>query len=174
MQDWTTWSYWVDGALDSLHFVCALGALILGPIVLMRTKGDKTHRWLGRIWTVMMGVIVISALSMYKMNGRPNLFHVFAIISLITLTSAIGAIWRYRRTRKREYLVTHQHCMVWANFGLFMAGLWQVVFNLVRSDVLTISIALLYNGLGAFTGVTAFALFFLLAKKYPTKPGSAR
>jgi len=44
MQDWLTWSYWVDGVLDSLHFICALGALLLGPIVLMRRKGDHTHR----------------------------------------------------------------------------------------------------------------------------------
>lgn len=170
MQDWLTWSYWVDGILDSLHFLCALGALLLGPVVLFRRKGDKTHRWLGRIWSVMMAVIIISALSMYEMSGRPNLFHFFAVVSLITLSSGLWAIWSFKRTRNPDRLITHQHCMVWAYFGLLMAGLWQVVFNLVRSGVLDLSIGLLYNGLGFLTGLSAFALFFVLAKKYPSKP----
>jgi len=167
MQDWLTWSYWVDGVLDSLHFICAIGALIIGPIVLMRRKGDKTHRWLGRIWTVMMAVIVISALSMYEMNGRPNLFHFFALISLITLSSALWAIWSYKKTRNPSHLMTHQHCMVWAYFGLFMAGFWQIIFNLARANVFDISPAMLYNGLGALTGLSAVILFFILRQKYP-------
>jgi len=116
MQDWLTWSYWADGILDSLHFACALGALLLGPIIMMRRKGDRTHRWLGRIWALMMAVIIISALSMYEMNGRPNLFHFFALVSLVTLGSGLWAIWRYKKTRNPDYLLTHQHCMIWAYF----------------------------------------------------------
>jgi len=169
MQDWLTWSYWVDGILDSLHFICAIGALILGPIVLMRRKGDKIHRWLGRIWAGMMAIIIISALSMYEMNGRPNLFHFFALISLITLTSALWAIWRYKKTRNPDHLLTHQHCMVWAYFGLFMAGAWQIVFNLVRSDIIDISISMLYNGLGFLTALASIATYIILARKYPAK-----
>lgn len=169
MQDWLTWSYWVDGTLGSLHLLCALGALLLGPIVLFRRKGDKTHRWLGRLWATMMAIIVISALSMYEMNGRPNLFHFFAVVSLVTLSCALWAIWRYKRTRKASHLLTHQHCMVWAYFGLLMAGLWQMTFNLVRSDILDLSIGMLYNGLGFLTALTSIATYFILAKIYPPK-----
>ena len=170
MQDWLTWSYWVDGVLDSFHFICALGALLLGPIVLARRKGDTIHRWLGRLWALMMLIINISALSMYDMSGRPNLFHIFALVSLITLSCALWAIWRYKLTRNPNYLVTHQHCMVWAYFGLLMAGLWQVVFNLVRSDIFDVSIGMLYNGLGALTAIASFGTYFVLAKTYPSKP----
>lgn len=169
MEDCLTWSYWVDGPLGSLHFLCALGALILGPIVLFRRKGDRTHRWLGRIWAMMMAAIIISALSMYDINGRPNLFHFFALVSLITLSCALWAIYRYKRTRKARYLITHQHCMVWAYFGLFMAGFWQVIFNVVRADRLDVSLGTLYNGLGFLTALASLALYFILAKKYPPK-----
>lgn len=169
MEDWLTWSYWVDGPLSSLHFLCALGALILGPIILFRRKGDRVHRWLGRIWALMMAVIIISALSMYDINGRPNLFHFFAVVSLVTLSCALWAIWRYKRTRKATYLVTHQHCMVWAYFGLFMAGFWQVIFNVVRSGIFDVSLGMLYNGLGCLTALAAIALYFILVKKYPAK-----
>jgi len=99
-----------------------------------------------------MAIIIISALSMYDMNGRLNLFHFFAVVSLVTLARALWAIWSYKRSRNLKRLNAHQHSMIWAYFGLFMAGLWQIAFNLVKSDILDLSIAMLYNGLGAFMG----------------------
>lgn len=117
----------------------------------------------------MMAIIIISALSMYDMNVRPNLFHLFAVVGLVTLSCGLWAIWKYKRTRKASYLNTHQHCMVWAYFGLFMAGLWQIVFNLVRSDILDVGIGMLYNGLGALTALASVVTYVVLAKKYPAK-----
>ncbi|WP_371395886.1 DUF2306 domain-containing protein [Fretibacter rubidus] len=167
MQDWLTWSYWVESPLGAFHFLCAIGALVLGPFIMIRPKGTHLHRWIGRIWAVMMTVIIISALSMYDMTGYPNLFHFFALVSLVTLSRALWAIWSYKRTHNPKRLNAHQHSMVWAYFGLFMAGLWQVVFNLVRSDVLEISIAMLYNGLGSLTAIAAFITFRTLKQIYP-------
>lgn len=174
MQEWLSWSYWTDDWLGSFHFACAIGAIILGPIILFRRKGDKIHRWLGRLWSAMMAVIIISALSMYQMNGGPNLFHFFALVSLVTLSSALWAIWKFKATRKHAYLITHQHCMVWAYFGLFMAGLWQTVFNLVRSDIIALSPSMLYNGLGFFTGLSGGLLFFYLKQKYSAPKSPAK
>lgn len=168
MHDWLTWSYWVESPLGALHFMCAVGALFLGPYIIMRPKGTKTHRWLGRIWAAMMIVIIFSALSMYDMTGYPNLFHFFALVSLVTLCRALWAIWSYKRTKNPKRLNAHQHSMVWAYFGLFMAGLWQIVFNLVKSDVLDIGIGTLYNVLGLFTAFASVATFRVLAKKYPS------
>ena len=138
--------------MGAFNFLCALGALGLGPFIMFRPKGIAAHRWLGRIWAAMMAIIIISALSMYDMNGRLNLFHFFAVVSLVTLARALWAIWSYKRSRNLKRLNAHQHSMIWAYFGLFMAGLWQIAFNLVKSDILDLSIAMLYNGLGAFMG----------------------
>lgn len=167
MQDWLIWTYWVESFTGGLHFALAIIAIILGPIILFRRKGDVLHRWLGRAWALMMFVIIGSALIMYDMTGRPNLFHFFALVSFVTLTRASWAIWSYKRTRDPKHLNAHQHSMVWAYYGLFMAGLWQIVFNLVRADVLQISIRMLYNGLGLFTGFVAIFVFIFLKKGYP-------
>ena len=106
---------------------------------------------------------------MYEMSGRPNLFHFFAVVSLVTLSWGLWAIWRYQHTRNTEHLITHQHCMVWAYFGLFMAGFWQVAFNLVRSDIIDVSVKMLYNGLGFLTALISIATFLILAKTHALK-----
>ncbi|MGB0908249.1 MAG: DUF2306 domain-containing protein [Maricaulaceae bacterium] len=170
MQNDLTWSYWVDGLLGTGHFVCALGALVLGPIVLWRRKGDRLHRWLGRIWAVMMSVVIISALSMYEMTGRPNLFHAFAVVSLVTLICALWAIWSYKKTREPSRLITHQYCMVWAYFGLLMAGVWQLAFTFVSAGVFEINIGMLYNVLGAMTFAASIATNIILRRVYPVRP----
>ncbi len=174
MQDWLTWSYWTDDWLGGFHFVCALGALVLGPIILLRRKGDQTHRWLGRIWAVMMAVIIVSAFSMYELDGGPNLFHFFALVSLITMSAGLWAIWQFKRTRKRGFVTIHQHFMVWAYFGLFMAGVWQITFSLVRSEVICLSTSWLYNGLSVFTVLSSALLFLILRKQRPYSKMPAR
>ena len=42
-----------------LHLATVVPALLLGPVVLLRRKGDATHRMLGRIWAVLMLVTAI-------------------------------------------------------------------------------------------------------------------
>jgi len=170
MAEWLNWTFWTESFIGSAHFICALGALLLAPIMMVRRKGDRSHKWLGRIWAAMMAVIIISAFSMYELKGRPNLFHFFALVSLVTLSSAIWAIRKYKKTRERKYLVTHQHCMVWAYFGLTAAGVWQIVFTLVRTGQLNLSIGMLYNGLGVLTAFASVGLFLYLRKKYPDAP----
>lgn len=164
---WLSWTFWTTSVRGSLHFAAALIALILGPIIMFRRKGDKTHRWLGRIWAICMLCITVSALVMYDMLGRPNLFHFFAIVSLATLIPGVWSIRKYKKSRNPAHLLTHQYCMVWAFFGLAAAGLWQIIFTLVRTGQLSLSRSMLYNGLGALTAIAAIGVSLVLRRKYP-------
>lgn len=164
---WLSWSFWTESIRGSLHFGAALLALVLGPIIMLRKKGDKYHRWLGRIWAVCMLCITVSALVMYDMLGRPNLFHFFAIVSLATLIPGVWSIRKFKKSRDPRHLITHQYCMVWAFFGLAAAGIWQMAFTLVRTGQFSVSRGLLYNGLGALTALTAIGLNLILRRKYP-------
>ena len=168
---WFDWSFWATGVLDSLHFACALIALLLGPVIMLRPKGTAAHRWAGRVWALSMIVLNVSALSMYDLSGRPNIFHGFAVVSLVTLGFALWGIRQYARTNEPRSLRLHQHCMVWAYFGLFMAGIWQSAFHLARHGQLDIGFGTLSNLLGSFTAVAIGATIFVLGRVYP---GQAR
>ena len=118
--------HWIRHLRGGVHFTAAMTALLLGPTVLGRAKGTPAHRLLGRIWVALMLALNLSALTMYGLDGRPNLFHAFALLSLWALIPGFLAIRRYTATKDRKDLVAHKVCMHWAYFGLVAAGVWQV------------------------------------------------
>jgi len=167
MEEILSWSFWSDSVTGSIHFGLALLCLILGPIVLVRRKGNKTHRILGSIWAASMLILNISALSMYGINGRPTLFHFFAIVSFATLIPGYYAIWRFKTSRNPAHLLQHRYCMVWAYFGLAAAGVWQMALTVLMQLGGKSHYGLALNGLGVLTGLIAFGLNRYLNKKYP-------
>ncbi|MFL2786041.1 MAG: DUF2306 domain-containing protein [Paracoccaceae bacterium] len=48
------------------HIVCALYALIIGPLEIFRNRRDKLHRWLGYSWVV---ALALTALSSFLSSG---------------------------------------------------------------------------------------------------------
>ncbi|MEL7296586.1 MAG: DUF2306 domain-containing protein [Pseudomonadota bacterium] len=123
-------SAWVDSAAGTLHFFCALFALVAGPVLFLRPKRGTLHRLLGAGFILSMLAVNVSALTMFNL-GRFNLFHVFAIISLATLLPGTVAISQALRTRSRLWFSIHAHCMIWAYYGLVMAGAAQVAYRTV-------------------------------------------
>jgi uncharacterized membrane protein len=144
---------WIRGIWGGAHFLAALTALLLGPYILAARKGDRRHRWLGRGWLVLMLAVDLSALSMYDLHGRPNLFHFFALLSLSAVIPGFLSIRRYRRTGAAADLAGHQISMHWAYFGLAAAGVWQVA-----TRALTVLGAGSFGGILAVLGVLTFAV----------------
>jgi uncharacterized membrane protein len=62
--EWTTipWPIWV-------HLATISGALVLTPIMLLRRRGDRLHRILGRLWIVLM---LSTALISFGIRGLDN------------------------------------------------------------------------------------------------------
>ena len=56
-----TWTPVIAG-----HATAAITALLVGGIMLYRTKGPPAHRLWGRIWVGMMLVIVLTSLFIYR------------------------------------------------------------------------------------------------------------
>ncbi len=135
MKDWLSWQFWVDTTPGAIHFLLAVICLVLGAFVLFSRKGNTRHRVLGSLWLVLMITVNTSALSMYEVSGRVNLFHFFAVLSLATIIPGYVNVRRYALTGKRDYLIAHRVWMTWGYFGLANAGAWQIINRLIHTFV---------------------------------------
>jgi len=118
---------WADGSLGWVHLVAGLAAVAIGPVILLGRKGTVRHRVYGYVYVALMMGLNLSALSMYELNGRPNLFHLFAVISLLTILPGIYCAIRARRRGERRAIIAHYHFMSWSYFGLLAALFSQIV-----------------------------------------------
>ena len=58
-----------------LHAALATAALLIGPLIFLRRKGDGWHRLLGRSFALALLGVNATAFGIYEMTGRPGLFH---------------------------------------------------------------------------------------------------
>jgi uncharacterized membrane protein len=61
-----------------IHIISGSIALLIGGIVAVRTKGDKTHRFLGLGFVGALSVVSISAIALAVLN--PNMFLLFVAL----------------------------------------------------------------------------------------------
>lgn len=125
-----------------VHMISALGALVLGAIVLARRKGTGSHRAIGWAWSVLMfGAAVSSAFIQDRF--MPNLagftpIHLFTLFVGVQLPRAVlaarrGQIERHRQTMRGIYI---GGCIVAGLFALlpqrFLGQqLWAAVGSLL-------------------------------------------
>ena len=136
-------TFWSDTLTGQTHVLLAALALVLGPLIFTRPKGTRTHKWLGYGYLGAMLVVNISALAMYELSRGPNLFHFFAVVSLVSIVPGFICVLR-------GAIVSHYFFMSWSYFGLLAAFLSQVATQ-------TGAIPRLAEAMG---GASGFALVF--------------
>ncbi|MEL6301060.1 MAG: DUF2306 domain-containing protein [Pseudomonadota bacterium] len=129
-EEMATLEAWVDSAAGMMHFFCALYALVSGPFLFVWRKRGALHRFVGFTFILAMLALNVSALTIFDL-GRFNLFHLFAIISLVTLIPGMIAISQAIRRRSRLWFTIHAHCMAWTYYGLAMAGFAQIAYRTI-------------------------------------------
>jgi uncharacterized membrane protein len=107
--------------LGHVHVVAAVVALCLAAAVLLAAKGTTRHVRLGRAYVLVMLVGVVAALTVYDETGRPGPFHLFGVVSLVTLAGGLLTSPRRRRGDR----TAHGSFMLWSVVGLVTAGLAQ-------------------------------------------------
>jgi len=157
-EDPLTISFWISGLTGGIHAGLAVICLVLGPVIFLRRKGDKRHKFLGRIWAAMMLVLNITALMTYDLSGRPNLFHFFALLNLTALIPAFVYIRKYAKSRDPNHLRNHQEFMAWAYFGLTAAGFWQMITTLMRFEMVPLHPRYFMPLMGVLTGLAGWQL----------------
>ena len=99
-----------------VHIATVLPALPLGAWLLVRRKGGRTHRVLGRVWA---GLMVTTAIASFWLQdtGRLSLIHIFSVTTLISIPLAI--FWIRRGDVER-----HRRAITGVYIGLVVAGLF--------------------------------------------------
>ena len=131
------------GPVIAIHAILGVAAFVLGLAVFFRRKGGSVHRWLGRVWVAMMGVIAVTSFFINEIQlwGPFSPIHILSVITLFGLVSSIRAI---RSGRVKE----HQNTMrnIFAG-GLVLAGAFAFLPGRLMSRML---------GDGVLTNAAAF------------------
>lgn len=118
---------WSENKIGFFHMYMALVAVVLGPIIFLRRKGDFVHRLMGLVYVFAMLATNITAFLIYDLTGGPNLFHIAATISLITAIGGLVSILIYAEGKSQKALAMHIDFMSWSYFGLFLAAVAESV-----------------------------------------------
>lgn len=114
-----------------VHVLAAGAALATGTAVAVAPKGTARHRALGQAYLAAMIALNASALLIYDLTGGPNLFHAFAVVSLL----GVLAGWAAARRRGPAWRPAHATWMLWSYVGLWCATTSELAVRLpvVRS-----------------------------------------
>lgn len=90
--------HWGEIGLSVWGHLATVGvALALAPIQMLRRKGDRLHRLLGRVWAVLLLVTAVISFDIRVLNdGQLGPIH---ILSAIMIVSVPGMVWAARTGR---------------------------------------------------------------------------
>lgn len=123
-----------------VHLASAVIALVTGTVVLFIRKGNKTHKIWGYAYVVSMAIMLITSFMIYRLFNGFGLFHVFSIISTLTLLGGMLPL----AFKWKNAVAFHLSFMYWSVMGLYAAFIAEI-FTRVPSapGVLTLALCIL-------------------------------
>lgn len=103
----------------AIHLLTAIPALPLGAYILLSSKGDFTHRTLGKIWAALMLTTAIDTFFIREVTGHIGPIHIFAVV---TLTAVPLGIYRIINGD----VAAHRRAMLYSYIGLCSAFLFAL------------------------------------------------
>lgn len=106
------------------HLGTVMVALVLTPVMLLRRRGDPTHRLLGKVWIVSMLLTALLSFNVREINhGQFSLIH---LLSAYTVLQAPLAWWAARTHR----VALHRRVVLGLVTGaLLVAGFFTFPFG---------------------------------------------
>jgi len=103
-----------------IHLGIIIPALFLGGYILWNRKGDRLHKFLGKIWCVLMIITATATIFIGGPGGGIagsgfSFLHIFTIITYISVPYAIWAV-------KHKNVESHLQAMRGLYIGTFIAG----------------------------------------------------
>jgi len=124
MSDW--------GFLITVHALSASYSVVFGAVQLLRRKGGRAHRILGRIWVAAMFITLGTSFGILTITGGFGILHGLSVFTLATIT--VGVV-QARRAR----IASHRSFMVGSYLGLLgaLVGVIAVPERRIPQFVLT-------------------------------------
>jgi uncharacterized membrane protein len=111
--------------LVALHLAAAVGALIVGALLMARRKGTFSHRTLGWSFVVLLGAAALTS-AFIRDTGMPNIAG-YTPIHLLTVVTAVFLPLGVLHAR-RGNVQDHRRTMTWLYIGAcIVAGLFTLV-----------------------------------------------
>ena len=96
----------VNNVVIPLHASGATIALVLGAYnVMRRRKGDRRHRWIGRVWVIAMYWTVLSSFAIRQLRpGHFSWIHGLSLFTFVTLSVGLWAALTHRVRLHRQFI----------------------------------------------------------------------
>ncbi len=157
----------ITNELGLIHLIFSIVSLATGTLVLGLSKGSKTHKKLGYLYSGSMLIVLITAFGMYNLFGAWGIFHWSAVIS--TLTLALGLIPILRKRPRKNYISLHFSFMYWSVIGLYGAFMAETFVRLPKIVIESgVPNEMFYNMTGIAVALTmGLGVYFFI--QYKTK-----
>lgn len=98
---------------------------------LLLPKGTHKHRVIGTAYVLVLVVVNVAALSVHRENTF-GVFHVLAVVSLVTIAVGVAPLLLGRRSP--AVIATHAYCLAWSSAGVVAAGCGQLAAAAGQGD----------------------------------------
>lgn len=117
-----------------IHVAAAVVAFGVGGVVLFRRKGGRFHMAIGRVWVMLMLVVVVSSFFIHTIRlwGPWSPIHILSVGTIISLAGGIWAVRKRDIARHRRIMqATYIGSLGIAGFFSFMPGriMYEVLFS---------------------------------------------
>ena len=113
-----------------IHLAAAAIALPLAVVMLARRKGDRLHRFLGRVWVVLMVFVSVTSFWITEINtDRWSPIHILSFVTLLSLAYAVYAI-------RKGNVRGHRIAMINSSIGLGIAFAFTFLPSRLMSELL--------------------------------------
>lgn len=109
-----------------LHIAGVITAYLCAFLVFTQTVGSRRHRQFGIGYAIAMLTAALSGFGIYTW-GHPSIFHVFSVITLVSISRGWYAIYQYRQSRDRNHLLNHYFNMAYSFMGINLAAIAQTM-----------------------------------------------
>ncbi len=110
----------------AFHIAGALSAYATAFLIFTQQVGSRRHRLVGIGYALAMLTTALSGFGLYNW-GHPSIFHIFSVITVLTISRGWYAIYQYRATGERGHLANHYFNMAYSFMGLNLAAIAQAL-----------------------------------------------
>ena len=121
----------IHSQLGFIHTFAAVSAMVLGAFVFLGRKGTRIHKLIGYGYAICMAAMIVTAFCIYRLTGRFNFLHFFAIVSTLTLAGALVPVMI--RRPQNSWLRLHYRLASWSYVGLLGAAAAEISIRLPKA-----------------------------------------